>query len=174
MPSSGPRSQCAFGSKSNTRGSPWRRTSRLSAALLPIGTVACGRFGSVSSSDFALVFDRVELDAELLDLLGAGAVRLLDRRRVLTLALRAGDLVARRVLLALQPFELGNDAAARRFERGDLFERLVGVEAAAAQAGAHRLEVIANVRRVEHVTSGLHSTFACWRPRLATDATIPA
>ena len=61
MPSAGPRSQCAFGSKSNARGSPWRRTSTLSAALLPTGTLACGRFGSVSSSCVALLLDRVEL-----------------------------------------------------------------------------------------------------------------
>ena len=40
-----PRSQCAFGSKSNAGGVPTRRTSRLSSALLPTGTVACGRLG---------------------------------------------------------------------------------------------------------------------------------
>ena len=41
----------------------------------------------------------VELDAELLDLLRARAVRLLNRRRVVALPLGARDLVARRVLL---------------------------------------------------------------------------
>src|ERR1035438_4584987 len=45
MPSSGPRSQCALGAKSNCRGSPTRRTSTLSASLLPTGTDSCGRLG---------------------------------------------------------------------------------------------------------------------------------
>ena len=50
--SAGPRSQWARGGKSNARGSPWRRTSTLSAALVPTGTLACGRLGSVSSASF--------------------------------------------------------------------------------------------------------------------------
>ena len=50
MPSCGPRSQCALGSKSMGRGSPHVRTTALSAALLPTGTLACGTLGSVSSS----------------------------------------------------------------------------------------------------------------------------
>ena len=110
----GPRSQCALGSKSNARGSPWRRTSRLSSALFPTGTVGCGRLGSVSSACLALMLDRVELDAELLDLLRARAVRLLDRRRVVTLPLGARDFVAGRVLLPLQRLELRDDPTARR------------------------------------------------------------
>ena len=52
MPSAAPSSECAFGSKSNCRGSPHRRTTTLSAALLPTGTLACGRFGRVSSARF--------------------------------------------------------------------------------------------------------------------------
>ena len=88
---------------------------------------------------------------ELLDLLRAAAVRLLDRRRVVPLPLGARDLVARRVLLALQSLELGNEAAPRRLERGDLLEHLVGIEPAVAQARADLLDVIANVGGIEHV-----------------------
>ena len=57
------------------------------------------------------------------------------------------------VLLPLQPFELRNEPAPRGFERRDLFERFVGIEAAVAEAGADLLDVIANVGRVEHATS---------------------
>src|SRR5579859_280852 len=45
MPSSAPRSQCALGVKSNFGGVPHLRTSTLSSALFPTGTLACGRFG---------------------------------------------------------------------------------------------------------------------------------
>ena len=51
IPNAGPRSQCGCGSKSNARGSPCRRTSTLSAAVLPTGTLECGRFGSSSSAE---------------------------------------------------------------------------------------------------------------------------
>src|SRR5450830_921495 len=39
IPSADPMSQCGFGSKSNARGSPWRRTSTLSSALFPTGVL---------------------------------------------------------------------------------------------------------------------------------------
>ena len=131
--------------KSNARGSPTRRTSTLSAALLPTGTLACGRFGRFRTRGGPLVLDRVELKSELLDLLRPRAVGFLHRRGVVPLPLGARDLVARRVLQPLERFELGNQAAARGFERGDLFERLVGVETTVAEAGADLLDVIANV-----------------------------
>ena len=81
MPSAGPRSQCGCGSKSNARGSPWRRTSTLSAALLPTGTLACGRFGSTSSAGRRWCSTASSWNAELLDLLRPRAVGLLNRRR---------------------------------------------------------------------------------------------
>jgi len=79
------------------------------------------------------MLDRVELEAFLLDLLGPRPIGFLYRRRVLPHALGTRDLVARRVLLTLQPFELGDDPPPRGLERCDLFERLVGIEAAVAQ-----------------------------------------
>ena len=76
----GPRSQCGLRLEVERRAARRdARTSTLSAALLPTGTLACGRFGSASSACVALVLDRVELDAELLDLLRARAVGLLNR-----------------------------------------------------------------------------------------------
>ena len=53
---------------------------------------------------------------------------------------------------ALQPLELGNQPPARGLERRDLLERLVGIEAAVAQAGADLLDVIADEGRIEHGT----------------------
>ena len=107
------------------------------------------------------MFDRIELEAELLDLLRARPVRFLDRRRVVPLPLRLRDLVARRVLLALQTFELGDEPAPRRFERRDVLERLVGIEAAVAQAGADLFDVIADVGRDRACgPSTAHCTFA--------------
>ena len=97
-----------------------------------------------------LILRRVELNAELLDLLGARAVRLLDLRRVASQPLGPRDLVARRVLLPLQPLELGDQPPAGGFERGDLFERLVRVEAAAAQERPNRLDVVADIAGIEH------------------------
>jgi len=52
------------------------------------------------------LFDRIELDTLLLDLLRTRAARLLDLRRVELLPFRARHFVAGRVLLALQSFEL--------------------------------------------------------------------
>ena len=75
---------------------------------------------------------------ELLDLLRAQAVGFLHVRRVLALPLGPGDLVARGVLLALQALELGDHPAPGGFERRDVLERLVGVEAAVAEAASGR------------------------------------
>ena len=80
-PSAGPRSQCACGVNANSRGVPMRRTSPLSAALFPTGTDACGRLGMSSRSAIAPLLDRLALHLELLDLLRALPVRLLDPRR---------------------------------------------------------------------------------------------
>ena len=67
--------------------------------------------------------------------------------RVEPLPLGPRDLVARRVLLALEPFELGNQPAPRGLERGDLLERLVRIEPAVAQTGADLFDVIADEGR---------------------------
>src|SRR5262245_51028216 len=98
----------------------------------------------------ALMLDRIELRTERLDLLRALAVGFADRRGVLSLPRRARDLVAGRVLLALQPFDLGNDPAPRSLERGEIFERFVGIDAAIAQTFTNVIRVFAHENRVEH------------------------
>ena len=113
------------------------------------------QIGQREEGGFALMLDRIELNPELLDLLRPVAIGFLDRRRILALAFGARDLVAGGVLLALQSLELGNDAAPGRLEGRDILERFVLIESAVEQTCAHRFDVIAHVRRVEHVASGL-------------------
>ena len=49
-PSGSPTSRWSLTAKSYVAGVPQRRTSTLSASLLPTGTDSCGRLGSVASS----------------------------------------------------------------------------------------------------------------------------
>ena len=70
--------------------------------------------------------------------------------RVLALPLGPRHFVARRVLLALQPLELGNQAAAPVFERRQLLELAVRVHAAALQAAFHVLLMLSHVSRIQH------------------------
>jgi hypothetical protein len=98
----------------------------------------------------ALMLDRIELRFEHLDLLRPQAVGLAHRRRIDALARRARDLVARRVLLPLQPLDLRNDPPPRRLERGEILERLVRIDPAAAQPCTDEFGVFAHVDRVEH------------------------
>jgi UTP--glucose-1-phosphate uridylyltransferase len=119
----------------------------------------------------ALLLDRIQLHAELFDLLPARAIGLLHGRGVESLTLRTRDLVARRVLLALQSFELGDDAAPRVFERGNLLERLVGIEPAAAEAGANDVDVISNKCGIEHAVAIVRYDF---RVAIVRKAVFPA
>src|SRR4029079_853636 len=105
-----------------------------------------------------LMLDRVELEAFLLDLLCPRTIGFLYRRRVLAHALGARDLVARRVLRALERFELRDQPSARRFQRRDLLERLVRIEPAIAEALTNLFDVMPYVRRVEHATSARYCT----------------
>src|SRR6185436_14580254 len=98
----------------------------------------------------ALMLDRIELRFEHLDLVGSEAVGFAHRRRIDSLPRRACDLVARRVLLPLQPFDLGNDPPPRRLERGEFLERFVRLDSAAAQTCTDEFGVIAHEDRVEH------------------------
>ena len=71
---------------------------------------------------------------DLPNLLRPLPVGLEDAAGVLALPLRARDLVARRVLLALQPFELGNQPAPPVLERRQLLELAVDVHPAVLAA----------------------------------------
>ena len=146
------------------RGAALRRCRRRSCR--PARSRAAGS-AAISSACVALVLDRVELDAELLDLLRARAVRFLNRRRVLALPLRARDLVARRVLLALQPFELGNQRGGAR-SRAWRSPRAPCRDRGRGCAGRSRtvLDVIANECGIEHATSAIHCIFASPRSPL--------
>ena len=97
-----------------------------------------------------LKLDVVQLNLELTDLLIAHLVGGKNPRRIETLALGARDLVAGRVLLPFQSFELGDETFAARLERRQLLQVGIRVEAAVAQAGASFFEVIPHVRGVEH------------------------
>ena len=94
----------------------------------------------VSSPRLRRSLDRLELDVQLLDLLRAlrgsppGSASMSRPSR-----LRARRLVAGGVLLALEPFELGQQAAALCFERRELLELGVQVGAAMSQARCERV-----------------------------------
>ncbi len=114
---------------------------------------------------------RIELNAKLPDLLRTGTVGVLDRRRVEALPLGSRDLVARRILQPPQRLELRNQPPARGFERGDLFERSVGIHPAPAETAPDVVNVIPHQRRIEHGTSrsgepdiNLRSFYLCGTP----------
>ena len=100
---------------------------------------------------------------------------------VVPLPLGARDLVAGGVLLALQPLDLGDQPAAARFERRDLLQIGVRIEAAVAQAGPDVVDVIAHERGIKHPIrsyTGAGQTFTRTvirlEPRLESLSTIRA
>ena len=98
----------------------------------------------------ALVLDGVEPNIQLLDLLRAAPVGLLNRQGVETSPLRLRNLVARRVLQALESLDFRNQTPPHGLERRDVLERFVEIETAPAQTGPDFGDVIANQRRIEH------------------------
>ncbi len=108
------------------------------------------QIGQRHQNERALLLDLIQLDAELPDLLRPLTVRFEDAARVLALPLRARNLVAGRVLLALQPFELGNQPAPPVLERRQLLELAVDVHPAVLQPAFHFVLVIAHVSRIKH------------------------
>ena len=115
-----------------------------------MGTDRMRQIGQRHQNERPLLLDLIELDAQLPNLLRPLPVRLEDAARVLALPLRARDLVAGRVLLALQPFELGNQPAPPILERRQLLELAVDVHPAVLQPAFHVVLVIAYVGRVKH------------------------
>src|ERR1035441_9574165 len=111
MPSSGPRSQCALGSKSKCRGSPTRRTSRLSASLEPTGTDSCGTFGiplSISRKDASAAFF---LPLQNGDPLADGPHLLLPLTGIDAFAAQFADLDGFRIAAGFQLLGFGNGGA---------------------------------------------------------------
>ena len=87
---------------------------------------------------------------ELPNLLRPLPVRVEDAARVLALPLRARDLVAGGVLLALQTLELGNQPAPPVLERRQLLELGVDMHPAVLQPAFHFVLVVAHVSRIKH------------------------
>ena len=115
MPSAGPISQCGFGSKSNVGGVPQRRTSELSAADVPTGTLSCGRFGSVSSSASRRRFDRLRASASCSRISRrAGFARAKMSAAIAAFLLRARHRFTGRVLIALEVLDERESAGAAR------------------------------------------------------------
>src|SRR5436190_20624338 len=94
---------------------------------------------------------KVELCVGLLDLRRAVAVGLLNFRGVLPLPLRSGDLVSRGVLLALQPFDLGQQPAATGLEGRKLLELARQVDAAIGNCGLDGGDVVSEKGGIDHV-----------------------
>jgi len=94
---------------------------------------------------------KVELRVGLLDLRRTLAVGLLNFRGVLPLSLRFGHLVSRRVLLALQSFELGQEPATTGLERRKLLELARQVDAAIGKCGLDSCDVVSEKGRIDHV-----------------------
>ena len=98
----------------------------------------------------ALRLDLIGLDFELTDPLRARLVGGKDPGRVEPLALRPRDFVAGGVLFALQPFELRDQPAPARLERGELFELGVRIHATGSHGGADHVDLFTEQTRVEH------------------------
>jgi hypothetical protein len=71
-------------------------------------------------------------------------------RRILPLALCPRDLIARRVLLALQTFDLRDQSAAMRFSGRELLQLGRDGKAAARHAALDRFEVVADENGIKH------------------------
>ncbi len=97
-----------------------------------------------------LLLHLIELDAELPNLLRPLTVGVEDGACVFALPLRPRDFVAGRVLLALQPFELGNQAPPPGFERRELLELGIDGPAAVLHPAFHLVLVVAHERWIKH------------------------
>src|SRR6185503_16791362 len=101
-------------------------------AALPHRNAFVREIGNGEKFPVPTLFDRLELDAHLLD------------------PLRARDLIAGGVLLALHPFDLRQQSASARFERGELLELTGEVGPPLLQAVANGLEVVSEKCGIEH------------------------
>ena len=108
------------------------------------------KIGQRHQNDRPLLLDLIELDADLPNLLRPLPVGVEDAARVFALPLRSRHLIARRVLLPLQPFELGNQPAPAVLEHRQLLELAVDVHPAALEPAFHVVPMIAYVSRVKH------------------------
>ena len=96
--------------------SPWRRTSTLSAALFPTGTLACGRFGNDEQATIPPLL-RSTRARRSCSLICCARWRLASWIALMSSPSRfaRADLVAGGVLLALQPLDLAAAAGGAPF-----------------------------------------------------------
>src|SRR5918995_1249674 len=87
---------------------------------------------------------------ELANLLRWLPVRFENRAGVFALPLCARNLIARRILIPLHPFELGNQSTTAILQRRKLLEFAVGVHTSVLQAAFHFLLMVAHVSGVKH------------------------
>jgi hypothetical protein len=107
------------------------------AAALPDRHAVVGKIRNGQEYPIPPLLARLELDAQLFDLLSSGAVGFLDLRRILALPLRARDFVSGGVLLTLQALNLRQEPAPLRFEHRQFLEF-------AGEVGPARLQPLAN------------------------------
>jgi hypothetical protein len=99
----------------------------------------------------APLFEFIDFGACLLDLRRALTIDFLNLCRVLSLPLRLRNLVGRRLLLALQPFELRQQPTTTGLERGKLIELTRQVGTAIGKCGADCFDVVAEKGGIDHV-----------------------
>ena len=119
----------------------------------PFATRVMGDIRQRHQQPGALLLDLIGLDLELTDPLPARLVGRKNGRRVETLALGTGHFVAGGILFPLQAFELGNQAAAARFQRCELLELGVGLHAAPGQRRTQDVHLFAEQTWIDHDNS---------------------
>ena len=133
-PSASPSTSWGFGSKSNGRGWPQRRTSTFSSSVVPGGTEGCGRLGSWRSRRLDLRVDLLELGVQLLDALADLAHPRHHRLGILAPALGLADGFGGAVALRLERLDLGDEPAALGVLRDRLAHQLGAAAIARARA----------------------------------------
>ena len=149
MPSSGPRSQCAFGSKSNCGGSPDAAHFHVVVFGLADGDGLVGDVGDAGQQFLELLVDRVHLFIERGDLVGDGAHCLLPLGGVGAFALELADLDALLVLARFELFGFGNGGPALLVQGAEAIQ--IDRAAAGRQAFRNSLEVAPEVGEIVHV-----------------------
>ena len=151
----------SFGAKSNARGSPTRRTSRLSAASLPTGTLASGRFGTTSRKRSIAAFTSSSRASPCLMRSATPFISALSSERRPPSPCRAARSPHRLCAAGGAAPRLLDERSALGVERPgvDAFEARKGLDrrealAARRERGEHRVAVLDDVLQVQHDRAG--------------------
>ena len=98
----------------------------------------------------SLLLNLIELDAQLANLLRALTIRVENAAGILPLSLCPGHFIACSVLLALQPFELGNQPPAAILQRRERFQLSIDVHAALLHPSTYLFLMLADECRIQH------------------------